>query len=241
MSVEYKKIKPKKLYEEVADHLKKMIEQGNLKPGEKLESVPKLADHFQVGRSVIREALSALRAMGLLEMKQGEGTYIKMYSADHIDLSSHPILMEKSDIVHLIEVRKVIESGAVVYAAKNRTDEDIKRLEAVVKEMRAALDEENGEEKSDTAFHIALIEATHNPMFISLMKQISGTMKIRMKEIRDIWLFRGGITKEDLYRDHVRILKAIIDRDEQRAQKLMWNHLTIVEENLSAYYQENNL
>ncbi|MDP4087292.1 MAG: GntR family transcriptional regulator, partial [Bacillota bacterium] len=65
----YKKIKPKKLYEEVAEVIYEMIRTGELKPGQKLDSVQQLAENFQVGRSAIREALTSLRAMGLVEMR----------------------------------------------------------------------------------------------------------------------------------------------------------------------------
>lgn len=68
----YKQIKPKKIYEEVAEAILHMIQTGQLKPGDKLDSVQQLAENFQVGRAAIREALTALRAMGLIEMKQGK-------------------------------------------------------------------------------------------------------------------------------------------------------------------------
>ena len=63
--LQYKQIKPKKIYEEVAEALHEMIRTGQLKPGDKLESVQQLAENFQVSRSATREALSALKAMGL--------------------------------------------------------------------------------------------------------------------------------------------------------------------------------
>ncbi|MDR6997848.1 DNA-binding FadR family transcriptional regulator [Neobacillus niacini] len=78
----YKKIKPKKIYEEVAEAIQDMIRTGKIKPGDKLDSVQQLAENFQVGRSAIREALTSLRAMGLVEMKQGEGTYVRLFEND---------------------------------------------------------------------------------------------------------------------------------------------------------------
>ena len=65
--MQYKKIKPKKIYEEVAEAIHGMIRSRQLKPGDKLDSVQQLAENFQVGRSAIREALTALRAMGLID------------------------------------------------------------------------------------------------------------------------------------------------------------------------------
>ena len=84
--MKYKKIKPKKIYEEVAEAIYEMIRSGQVKPGEKLDSVQQLAENFQVGRSAIREALTSLRAMGLVEMKQGEGTYVNEFETNQITL-----------------------------------------------------------------------------------------------------------------------------------------------------------
>lgn len=72
-----------------------------------------------MGRSAIREALISLRAMGLVEMKQGEGTYVRLFENDQITFPlSSAILMNKEDISHLLEVRKIIEIGTVSAAAK---------------------------------------------------------------------------------------------------------------------------
>lgn len=70
--LKYKQIKTKKIYEEVAEALLETIKNGELQPGDKLDSVQALADSFQVSRSAVREALSALKAMGIVEMKQGK-------------------------------------------------------------------------------------------------------------------------------------------------------------------------
>ena len=72
-----KKIQPKKVYEEVAESLIEMIKIQNMQPGDKLDSVEKLAENFGVGLSAIREAVSGLRSMGVVETKQGKGTFVK--------------------------------------------------------------------------------------------------------------------------------------------------------------------
>lgn len=80
--MKYKQIKTKKIYEEIADALIESIRTGELLPGEKLDSVQALSENFQVSRSAVREALSALKAIGLIEMKQGEGTYVKQFDPE---------------------------------------------------------------------------------------------------------------------------------------------------------------
>ncbi|MGM9924452.1 MAG: FadR/GntR family transcriptional regulator [Bacillus sp. (in: firmicutes)] len=238
--MEYKQIKPKKLYEEVADALYDMIKKGELKPGDKLDSVQQLAENFQVGRSAIREALSALRAKGLVEMKQGEGTYVRQFDAGKLNFSS-AILMNRTDVVNLLEVRKIIEMGAVALAAENRTDENIKRLKEVLACMKDSFGDEKEEERTDILFHLAVAKASQNPMLCELMRNVSGMMEVHMKETRSIWLYAEGITVENLYMDHVQILEAIIEQNKEQAQQLMWNHLTVVEKNLVAYYKNNEI
>src|SRR5699024_5861997 len=110
MQLEYKPIKQKKIYEEVADAVIDSIKNGYLKPGDKLDSVAKLAENFRVSQSVIREALSGLRAMGLIHMRQGEGTYVTTYDASRFSLPvTTAFLMKKEDVKELFEVRRILE------------------------------------------------------------------------------------------------------------------------------------
>lgn len=106
-----------------------MIRSGSLKPGEQLDSIQQLAENFQVGRPAIREALSALSSMGLIEIKQGEGTFVKTFDPA---IMNHPLsaalLMDQDNIKHLLEVRKILESGTAEVAAKKRTEENLIEL-----------------------------------------------------------------------------------------------------------------
>lgn len=240
MTIEYKRIKPKKINEQVADILYDMIKRGELKPGDRLDSVQQLAENFDVGRSAIREALSALRAQGLIEMKQGEGTYVKQFDASKLHFSfSSAILMNQHDVVNLLEVRKIIELGAVASAAENRTTENIKELKRILEQMKKSFGDEELEEQTDILFHLTIAKATQNPMLYKLMQNVSSMMAAHMKETRSIWLYAEGITIENLYLDHAQILKSIIDQDVAAAQQLMWDHLTVVEKNLAAYYEKD--
>ncbi len=127
-----------------------MIQTGQLKPGDKLDSVQQLAENFQVGRAAIREALTALRAMGLIEMKQGEGTYVREFDPAMLSFPiSAAVLMNKEDVAHLLEVRKLLEVGAAGVAAKRRTDEDLRAMQSALTQMREAIgDEELGEKRT---------------------------------------------------------------------------------------------
>jgi GntR family transcriptional regulator, transcriptional repressor for pyruvate dehydrogenase complex len=241
-SMKYKKIKPKKIYEEVAEAIYEMIRSGQVKPGEKLDSVQQLAENFQVGRSAIREALTSLRAMGLVEMKQGEGTYVNEFETDQITFPlSTAILMNKEDIAQLLEVRKIIEIGAAAAAAKKRTSHNLTMMEKALEEMKSAQGDEALGEKADLQFHFALAGAAQNPLLLNLMSQVSGLMGETMKETRRVWLFSKQTTFERLYDEHKSIYEAIKEQDEEKARKLMLIHLENVEAILQKYFQSANL
>lgn len=238
----YKKIKPKKLYEEVAETIYEMIRNGQLKPGQKLDSVQQLSDNFQVGRSAIREALTSLRAMGLVELRQGEGTYVREFETDQITFPlSTAILMNKNDIVNLLEVRKIIEIGAVAAAAKKRTDQQLEILEAALEEMQNSKGNEELGEEADLKFHLTLAEAAQNPLLCSLLNHVSGLMVETMKETRRVWIYSKQTTMEQLYQEHLDIFQAVKEKDENKAREFMKNHLQNVESILQKYLQQTNL
>ncbi len=233
----YKKIKPKKIYEEVAEAIHEMIRSGKLKPGDKLDSVQQLAENFQVGRSAIREALTSLRAMGLVEMKQGEGTYVKQFDSSNVTFPlSMAILMNKQDIFNLLEVRKIIEVGSAAAAAKKRTTEQLDSMEVALNNMKNAKKELG--EMADLEFHLAVTEASNNPLLIQLMNQVSGLMGESMKEIRKVWFFSNYSNFERLYNEHRSIYEAIKDQNEERASQAMLIHIENVEDMLKQYFNQ---
>ncbi|WP_350299669.1 FadR/GntR family transcriptional regulator [Peribacillus frigoritolerans] len=236
----YKKIKPKKIYEEVSDELYEMIRSGSLKPGEQLDSIQQLAENFQVGRPAIREALSALSSMGLIEIKQGEGTFVKTFDPA---IMNHPLsaalLMDQDNIKHLLEVRKILESGTAEVAAKKRTEENLIELKDRLFDMEKVSDDEELSDKADIAFHVAVANASQNELLITLMNHVSELMTEKMRDIRRVALYSEEMTLKQLYQQHVRIYDAILAQDEDGARSAMLFHLQSVEESLDRVIQKN--
>lgn len=230
IQLEYKTIKPKKIYEEVSEAILGMIKNGTLKPGDKLLPVHQLAEQFQVGRSAVREALSALRAMGLIEMKQGEGTYVKNFTASSLKSSLNTtLLMKQEDIVNLFEVRKVLEVGVVGAAALKRTEENIRNMKHWLDEMQKGAGDEQAGEKADFHFHMAIAEASHNNILLELMNHVSEMIAEAIGETRRIILYGEQTTAERLLEEHRKIYEAVLENDVEAAQQAMQNHLTNVE------------
>ncbi|PJO42235.1 FadR/GntR family transcriptional regulator [Lysinibacillus xylanilyticus] len=236
--MELRKIKPKKIYEEVSEILYEKIRSGELKPGDRLDSVEQLAEQLQVSRSAIREALSALKAMGLIEIKQGSGTFVKSNQSNQLDFPlSTAILTNKQDISHLLEVRKIIEVGAAASAAIHRTEEDLQSMLQILDEMKLVQGDGELGEKVDFQFHAAISAASQNPLLTTLLDQVSGLMIETMKETRRIWLYSKKITSEKLYDEHMQIFLAIKQQNEELAKHAMASHLSNVEKVLMQYFE----
>lgn len=228
-------IKTKKIYEEVTDSLLEMFKSGHFKPGDKLDSVEQLAKNFSVGRSAIREALSGLRAMGLVEMRQGEGTFITLFDATKFSLPiATALLMKREDIKELSEVRKILEVGAAGSTCVNHQVEDLLPMEQALQAMHDANGQGEIGEKADLDFHLAIANATHNQMLINLMTSVADIMVESMRETRRLLLYseKGMAT---LYKEHHLIFEAIKSGQSDKAQKYVFDHLIGVENVLSEY------
>ncbi|MFJ7954590.1 FadR/GntR family transcriptional regulator [Lysinibacillus sp. NPDC096418] len=237
--MQFNKIKPKKIYEEVLDILLEKIRSGELIPGDRLSSVEKLAEQLKVSRSAIREALSALKAMGLIDIKQGSGTFVKEIPKNHLDFPlSAAMLMNKEDVSHLLEVRKIIEIGTVASAALHRSDEDIQHMMQILDAMKLAQGDGELGEKVDFQFHSAISKASQNPLLATLLDQVSSLMIETMRETRRIWLFSRKTTSEKLYDEHMQIFLAIKQQNEELAKQAMLSHLNNVEKVLMQYFNK---
>ncbi|WP_286675241.1 FadR/GntR family transcriptional regulator [Bacillus mycoides] len=218
------------MYEEVSEAILTMIKNGTLKPGDKLLPVHQLAEQFQVGRSAVREALSALRAMGLIEMKQGEGTYVRNFDPSSLTKSlNNKLLMKKEDILNLLEVRKVLEVGAVRAAAAKRTEANLQNMKHWLDEMAKSIGDEKAGEKADFHFHMGIAESSHNNILLELMNHVSEMIAETIGESRRIILYGEQTTSERLLEEHQSIYNAVLKQEVELAQQAMLNHLTNVE------------
>ena len=230
-----RRIQTKKIYEEVADALITMIQNEELSPGDRLESVEQLAQNFDVSRSAVREALSGMRAMGLIEMRQGEGTFVSKFNASNFTLPvTVGMLLGKEDIKELYEVRKILEAGAARSAALYHQEEDLRPIENAIEDMKKA--NQHGEigEEADMRFHTAIVNATHNQILIHLMRSVSEVMINVLRETREVLIYSEK-KAVSLMNEHQLIYEAIKERQPEQAQQYMLDHLRNVEESLEKY------
>lgn len=229
--MQIKKITTRKIYEEIAEQIKDMIVGGDLKPGDKLPSTKELSERFQVGRSTVREALSALKAMGLVEIRQGEGSYVRSIEYKDVELQQYgAVLMSRETVLELIEVRKALEISNAALAAEKRSDEDLAKFEAVLQRMEEHIGDEEEGERSDMAFHLVLAEATHNSIMVRLIESISSQMQTAIRETRRLQMYASRAVSSQLLQEHRAIYEAVKAGEPAGAQECMREHLYHVEQ-----------
>jgi len=228
--VRNEKVETEKGHEIVGRLLLERIRSGELKPGQKLPSVVQLSESFGVGRSTMREALSALKAMGWLDIRHGGGTFVKRELPSDKPRGAADLFREAESVRELLEVRKVIETGTASLAAMRRSGEQLVRLESILARMERALEEDDTSsgERADVDFHVSLASASGNSLLIQLMDQLTQRMSETIGQTRELWFYQERSTAARLLDEHRAIFEAVRDREADRAAALMNEHLNKV-------------
>jgi len=214
-------IERQKAYEAVLDQIRELILNGTWKPGRRIPPERELIEMLSVGRSSIREALRILEAMGFIESRPGDGSYIKC----DIDIPTHLFsmknLMQKEDyFLAMMEARELIESQIAYLAAERATEKDIKRLEDIVEKQLEQIDTgENGMEEN-ILFHLELAQVIGNEFLFELQQLF---FKLSRDFITELFTISGR--SHISLRQHNEIINAIKKRKPNEAHGLMLDHL----------------
>lgn len=228
-------IRKKKLADEVIDEIKRMIQSGKFKEGDKLPNQTEFAAQLGVSRTSLREAFNTLCVLGVLEQRQGSGTIVKSrFSALYADQLSAPFIADEKSTMELLEARQFIEIGAARLAAKNATKELIKKMRVLIDEMVKAGVEQDTQKLSDQdiAFHFLIAQATHNRVIIHLLANIRSLMEKFMHEA-----FLVLHDQKRYLKDHRDIYEAIKQKNPQKASRVMKKHILDVQKDLKQYYR----
>ena len=223
----------KKNYEIIAGELRRVIEEGVIKPGDKLDTIDQLAVLYRVGRSTVREALSHLKALGLIESRQGGGTYVRRKAPEPAEVLGS-LQSSNAELNQVLQVRQIIEVGTAELAAKFRTEADILELARIIELMEHAVGNEEISQIYDTNFHLAIAKASQNPMLEAMMSHISVTILRTIQDSRKLWLYSERETARKLFEEHKNIYEAIRDRSPKTAATVMTKHLAQVDKALQS-------
>ncbi|MBS4024040.1 MAG: FadR family transcriptional regulator [Clostridia bacterium] len=235
--MELKPIKTRKIYEQIVDQIKGLISKGNLHPGDKLLSERELAEHLKVSRASVREALRALEIMGLLEIKPGEGTFIRQADINTIiEPLALIFVLEQDRAKELLEVRKGLEVEAAGLAAERAEETDLQAIQDALTEMENDICNNDSGEVADLKFHYAIAEASHNAILIRLMYTVHDSMRQTLHTTRQLWMANTVGTPERLFEEHKAVFLAIKNKDKKASRQLMYDHLIKVESEIEKFY-----
>jgi GntR family transcriptional repressor for pyruvate dehydrogenase complex len=219
-------IKSTRIYEEIVRQVKQMIAEGRLKSGDQLPPERDLAEKFVVSRTSVREALRALESLGLLEIRAGEGTFVREVS---IEALVEPLALvmtsQREAIGELFEARRLLEPALAELAAARATREEIQEMERILAEQAREIADGKTGLTQDAAFHAAIGAAAHN----RAITRIAHAVMDLLTQSREESLNTPGRPTRS-HQDHQRILAAIAARDEREARRAMVDHLEAVEE-----------
>ena len=173
----FSNLKRKGVGEDILEAFKRALILGDLQPGHRLPSEFELAQKFGVGRSALREAMKMLSAMGVVDIKQGDGTYITSEPNPAMFRPlSFAILLQMGFTDELFEFRELIQVGYCQLAGRKATEQDLKRIEEAVEAWSSLAQSPDHTIESlvqqDLNFHYAILDATHNPFIINLGRSI---------------------------------------------------------------------
>lgn len=214
----------------VADRLQEFITGNNLEPGSRLPSERSLAESLGVSRIVIREGMKMLEERGLVHVRTGLGSYVAHIQPESVAESMGLLFkQEHSPYSYLEEIRDIVEVKMAALAAERRTENDLVNLEESIQRMYALKGNLDEFVQADLDFHIAVAEATQNPLFVVLIK----TLNPLMLDLRRAADHIPGAIEGALYY-HQRIYEAIKNSDGAAGDE-MADHLDGAKENVKKY------
>lgn len=218
-------VKSTRIYEEIVRQVKQLIAEGKLKSGDQLPPERDLAEKFMVSRTSVREALRALQSRGLLEIRAGEGTFVRDISVETlIEPLALVILPHREAVGELFEARRLLEPAIAALAARRATPEDIAEMARILEEQAKEIAQGRTGLVQDAAFHGAMASSAHN----RAISRIDGALMELLTQSREESLHTPGRPTRS-HEDHQRILEAIRRRDEVGAHRAVLDHLTAVE------------
>ena len=232
MGFEFEAVKVNRISQNIAEQIRGAILAGELKIGEQLPPEKDFAKHFGVSKSSLREAYRALEAYGLLEIRQGMsgGAFIKKVDFSTVkDSLVNYFFFQNPGLRSYTQVRLCIEPQVVEICAEKITAEDIEFLEKNISDMEAEIDGKSFISNLDIAFHKKLVDITENEI-ISLIVESIQTALINIKQI----VHTDEQFLKMVCHGHKQIVKALKEKDPDKASKAMLKHIIEVEEGMLA-------
>jgi DNA-binding FadR family transcriptional regulator len=233
----FEKVRPRKVSAIAAEQIIEAIKNDSFPVGSKLPSEFELAEQMGVSRPSIREALSALQAVGLIESKPGSGNYVlKAPSSDEEESAPH-LIESEAGCLEVMEAREVLEPPIAAYIARKGSNDHFAKIEGILQEMR--IQAQRGDFSSyfetdksfhsyfetDKSFHFALAEAASNRLITEAVIPLINSMDQKIyREFTHHYYLKNVSDLEQVVELHSEILHAIVDGNPELAFDRMSEH-----------------
>jgi GntR family transcriptional regulator, transcriptional repressor for pyruvate dehydrogenase complex len=221
-------VKRSRIYEHIVEQIHALIREGRWAPGDQIPPERELAERFRVSRTSVREALRALEMQGVIESRQGGGTFIRTADTEAlVPPLAAAILRGQRELAEVLEVRELIEPGIARLAATRATVEHIAELENLLERQRDCILNGRPFVDEDTAFHYTLARAADNHILLRLHNVILDVLR----ESRQSYLHVPDRPQTSL-RGHEAILAAVHAHDAEAAYGASLAHITEVRDKI---------
>lgn len=234
----FEKIRTKRAYSHIVEQILNLVERGELLAGDKLPPEIVLTERFGISRPTLREALSALEVLGIVEARGGDGNYIKnQLNIESLRYQSKELEQEISP-EELLESRKLLEADIAELAARKSERSDITAIEKNLSKFKSLIEGESEEidyerlGQLDRSFHLLLAKATHNAALIQMMRfVIRGLKGLIWTNLKEKSL-ATPVRRKKYLSEHEAVLQAVRNRNPKKAREVMYNHIDGIEKDL---------
>lgn len=213
-----------RLSDQVAEQLAAEIRRGGLAPGDKLPTEARLVAQFGVSRTVVREAVSRLKSLGLVDSRQGSGVFVQASAAfAPLNFETRHAASQEA-VVQMVEVRRALEAEVAALAAQRRSATDMRRIHAAVKALDAAVQRGGDGVAEDVQFHRAIADAARNPFLLQTLEYLGqflhgATQVTRANEARRLDF------AQQVQQEHAAIVQAVEAGDAEAARQAAAGHM----------------
>lgn len=212
-----------KLAEQVAGTLEAEIRAGRLAVGAKLPTEAALVEQFQVSRTVVREAISRLKSLGLVDARQGSGVYVQSPGVEPLSFERMPSASREA-VIQIVEVRRALEAEVAELAAERRSPADVLAIRAALQALADAVAAGSDGADEDVAFHRAIAQASGNPFMIRTLDYLARFLRGATRVTRANEARRDDFS-EAVKQEHLQIVQAIAAGDSGAARAAAAQHM----------------
>lgn len=222
---QFDRIETRRRYEQILDQILRLVESGDLGPGDRLPPERVLSEQMGVSRNVLREAFCVLEDRGLIYSRHGGGRYLRVPRSPAESNTEHLVRLQQAAILDVWDVREALERQAVRLATRRATRDEIASMEALVGRLEklprddASLD---SRVDLDHQFHLAVAKASGNPILVRELERYLDAIRFMQAGV-----LRALDRQRERGQHHRRIVQAIKDRKENEAVDFLSDHLQV--------------